>query len=89
MRQLIKPVVRSNFKPAIFNGISKAIEYVAQLDGATQFWPLSAPINPDITDDFELNLSFQRSTGLSLGGFIFCSMNGNSYGLNMYASGDW
>lgn len=56
MRQLIKPVVRSNFKPAIFNGISKAVEYVAQLDGATQYWQLTTPIELQVGGRVEIDL---------------------------------
>lgn len=41
----------SNFKPSIFNGISKSIEYVAQLDGATQYWLLESPIEIIIGDE--------------------------------------
>lgn len=68
MRQLIKPAVRSNFKPSIFNGISKAIEYVAPLDGATQFWQLTSPIaipaGTDCAIRFKINGSRDNYEGL-------------------------
>lgn len=38
-------------------GIKKTVNYVAQLDGATQYWQLSEPLIIDSNDDYEFALN--------------------------------
>lgn len=79
MRSLIKPLVRSNFKPVIFNGISKAIEYVAQTDGATQYWQLSEPIPLEVGDRVEF---YFISSGGNLSSFVMDSTDRSAFIFN-------
>ena len=67
---------------------SDAKRYVYRLNGSDQHFELSSPLIAGVNDDFTLKIKADRGDRAA-GCFLMTSMNGASYGINIYSTGDY
>lgn len=67
---------------------SVAKRYVYRLNGSDKHFQLSSPLVAGVNDDFTLKIKADRGDRAA-GCFLMTSMNGASYGINIYSTGDY
>jgi len=85
---MLNPILGSILSPILKPILGDAIEYVARLDGATKYWQLTSPLVAAANEDFTLKIKADRGDRTA-GCFLMTSMDGSSYGINIYSTGDY